>query len=263
LGGHNNHDRKAGKVFLVGAGPGDAGLITVKGKKLIEEADVVIYDRLVGEGVLDYATPGAELICVGKAKSFHTVDQEGINRLMDERAREGKRVVRLKGGDPFIFGRGAEEARHLASTGISFEVVPGVTAASGASAYAGIPLTDRALSPAVTLVAGHRMEGRGLDDLNWPELSRLDHTLVFYMALTNMDAIAAKLITNGKDPQTPSAVVKSATTPVQATVVGALADIAGLARESGLEPPVVLIIGAVVGLRGALGWFEGKSAQSS
>ncbi|MEE8573825.1 MAG: uroporphyrinogen-III C-methyltransferase [Thermodesulfobacteriota bacterium] len=246
---------KEAKVSLVGAGPGDAELITVKGKRLLSEAEVVIYDRLVGDGVLDFINPAAERVFVGKSSTYHSVAQEEINSIIEERAREGKRIVRLKGGDPFIFGRGGEEARHMAEAGISFEVVPGVTAASGVSAYSGIPLTDRELSSAVTLVAGHRMKGRGVDDLCFAELAAFDHTIVFYMALTNLETITGGLIKSGKAPETPAAVVSSATTKEQSVIVSTLSEIAELTTRGTAKPPVVLIVGSVVGLRETLNWL--------
>lgn len=247
-------------VYLVGAGPGDKELITVRGLNLLKEADVVIYDRLVGPGMLDHINPKAERIFVGKSSTYHARPQEEINDLLKERAKEAAVVVRLKGGDPYIFGRGSEEARFLSKANIPFEVVPGVTAASAVASYAGIPLTDRGASPAVTFVAGHRMKGRGLDDLDWKPLASFDHTLVFYMALTNLKTIAVRLIENGKDALTPAAVVKDATMATQKTVAGPLGDIDSLVTAAGLTPPVILIVGEVVELREALNWFEGAPA---
>lgn len=244
------------KVYLVGAGPGDPELITLKGKRALEDAEVVIYDRLVGEGILDFINPSAELIFVGKESSFHTSPQEEINELIVLHARRGKRVVRLKGGDPYIFGRGGEEATHLFSEGIPFEVVPGVTAASGVSAYAGIPLTDRRYSPAVTFVTGHRMKGEGLEDLNWSALAELGHTLVFYMGVANVSIIAKNLIENGRSANTPAALVSRGTMPEQRTVVGTLSNISQRAEEEGVKPPALFIIGEVVSLSSVLNWFE-------
>jgi uroporphyrin-III C-methyltransferase len=245
-------------VYIVGAGPGNKELITVKGLRLLKEADVVIYDRLVGPEILDYINPAAERIFVGKSSTYHARPQEDINSLLKEKAGAGKVVVRLKGGDPYIFGRGSEEARFLSRAGIAFEVVPGVTAASAVASYAGIPMTDRSVTPAVTFVAGHRMRGKGLDDLNWEVLSKVDHSLVFYMALTNLCAIADKLIENGMDGDTPAAVVKDATMETQRTVSGTLSDIDSLVRDAGLLPPAILVVGGVVSLREALNWFEGS-----
>ena len=245
-------------VYLVGAGPGDSELITLKGLRLLKEADVVIYDRLVGPEVLDLINTTAERIFVGKKKSFHARPQEEINRLIEESAKEGKVIVRLKGGDPYIFGRGSEEARFLAEAGIPFEVVPGVTAASGVAAYAGMPLTDRSVTPAVTFVAGHRMTGKGIDLLDWNALASFSHSIVFYMALTNLKAIADNLIKNGKDPKTPAGVVMDATMATQKTVLGTLADIDSLVKAAGLRPPVILVVGEVALLGVSLKWFEGK-----
>ncbi|MBE9531312.1 MAG: uroporphyrinogen-III C-methyltransferase, partial [Proteobacteria bacterium] len=243
-------------VYIVGAGPGDKELITVKGVRLLKEADVVIYDRLVGAEILDYINESAERIFVGKSSTYHARPQEEINSLLKEKADAGNVVVRLKGGDPYIFGRGGEEARFLSKAGIAFEVVPGVTAASAVAAYAGIPMTDRSVTPAVTFIAGHRMKGKGLDDLNWEAISKVDHSLVFYMALTNLGAIADKLIKNGMDSETPAAVVKDATMATQKTVVGTLGEIDSLVREAGLNPPAILVIGKVVDFKEALNWFE-------
>lgn len=246
------------RVFLVGAGPGDPELLTLKGKRVLEQADVVIYDRLVGDGVLRFVNPGAELIFVGKESSFHTKPQEEINRLIAFHAKKGKKVVRLKGGDPYIFGRGGEEATHLFNEGIPFEVVPGVTAASGVGAYAGIPLTDRRYSPAVTFITGHRMNNEGLDGLNWAAISELNHTLVFYMGISNITEIARNLIENGMSPSTPAAVVSRGTMPDQRTIVGALSDIDRLSSESGVKPPGLLVIGEVVNLSPVLNWFDSR-----
>lgn len=247
-----------GKVYLVGAGPGDPELITIKGKRLLEEAEVVIYDRLVAEGVLDFIGPGAERIFVGKEDSFHTIPQEEINALIVRKARDGNRVVRLKGGDPYIFGRGGEEAHTLFEEGIPFEVIPGITAASGVAAYAGIPLTDRRCSSAVTFVTGHKRVGDDLDDINWGALADLDGTLVFYMGVKNIRAITENLREHGRPPETPAAVVRCGTMPEQHTLTGSLDSIDELVENSGLTPPALLIVGEVISLRGALGWFEGR-----
>ena len=246
-------------VYIVGAGPGEKELISVKGLRLLKEADVVIYDRLVGPEILEYINPSAEQIFVGKKKSFHARPQDEINRLLEEGAKEGKVVVRLKGGDPFIFGRGSEEARFLAEADIDFEVVPGVTAASGVAAYAGMPLTDRSISSAVTFVAGHRMTGKGIDDLDWNSLANFSHSIVFYMALTNLKAIADNLIKNGMAAETPAGAIMDATMVTQKTVVGTLNDIDALVRAGGLRPPVILVVGEVVLLKDALNWFEDQA----
>lgn len=244
------------KVYLVGAGPGDPELLTLKGKRVLEEADVVIYDRLVGDGVLEFVNPDAELVFVGKESSNHSSPQEEINRLISAHAKRGKKVVRLKGGDPYIFGRGSEEATHLFNESIPFEVVPGVTAASGISAYAGIPLTDRRYSPAVTFITGHRMKGEGIDNLNWNALAELNHTIVFYMGVANISEITRKLIENGRPSMTPAALVSRGTTPEQKTVLGTLSDISKKALENNVKPPALLVIGEVVNLSAVLNWFE-------
>jgi uroporphyrin-III C-methyltransferase len=245
-------------VYLVGAGPGDMELITVKGMRLLKEAEVVIYDRLVGSKLLEHINPEAEKIFVGKEKSFHARPQDEINSLIVEYAGKFDAVVRLKGGDPYIFGRGSEEARFLAEAGIAFEVVPGVTAASGVASYAGMPLTDRSLTSAVTFVAGHRMTGKGIDALDWKTLASFSHSIVFYMALTNLKAIADNLIKCGKAPETPAGVVMDATMETQKTVIGKLTDIDALVKESGLTPPIILVVGEVALLAESLNWFEGK-----
>lgn len=244
------------KVYLVGAGPGDPELITVKGKRVLQQAQVVIYDRLVGEGVLAFANPSAELIFAGKEASFHSSTQDEINRLLASQAKKGKRVVRLKGGDPYTFGRGGEEACHLAVEGIPFEVVPGITAAAGVASYAGIPLTDRRYSQAVTLVTGHRMGGEGIESLNWASLARLGHTLVFYMGVANISEITGRLILNGREPSTPAALVSNATTAFQRTIMGSLCDIALKCAQKGVRPPALLVIGEAVSLSPVLNWFE-------
>lgn len=235
--------------------------MTLKGKRALEEAQVVIYDRLVGEGVLAFANSSAELLFVGKEASFHSIHQEEINQLVAYHAKSGKTVVRLKGGDPYIFGRGGEEASHLAAEGIPFEVIPGITAASGVAAYAGIPLTDRRYSQAVTLITGHRMSGEGLESMNWAALAGLGHTLVFYMGVSNIFEITGNLISNGKKPSTPAAVVSKGTTSSQHTITGTLDDIAAKCRRESVQPPALLIIGEVVSLSPILNWFEPPSAE--
>ena len=249
------------KVYLVGAGPGDPELLTLKGRRLLEQAEVVIYDRLVGDGVLEFVNPSAELVFVGKESSNHSSPQEEINRLISTHAKRGKKVVRLKGGDPYIFGRGGEEATHLFNEGIPFEVVPGVTAASGVAAYAGIPLTDRRYSAAVTFITGHRMKGEGIDNLNWSALAELNHTIVFYMGVANIAEITRRLIENGRPSTTPSALVSRGSTPDQKTVLGTLSDISKKAFENNVKPPALLVIGEVVNLSAVLNWFEQGEAS--
>ncbi len=242
--------RKKGVVYLVGAGPGDLGLITLRGHQLLGRADVVVYDHLVNPKLLDFA-PRARRVYAGKRSDSHTLEQPQINRLLVREARGGRAVVRLKGGDPYIFGRGAEEAEALARARIPFEIVPGVTAAIGASTYAGIPLTHRDRASQVTFLTGHPKEG----ELEAADLPRRG-TVVVYMGLRALDRIARKLVRIGWSPRTPAAAVSWATTPRQRTVRGTLSTIA--AKASGLEAPAVAIIGRVVDLERRLRWFEKK-----
>ncbi len=237
-------------VFLVGAGPGDPGLITVKGVECLRRADVVVYDRLVAPVLLDYAPAHAEKIYVGKASSDHTMPQAEINALLIERARAGKIVVRLKGGDPFVFGRGGEEALALAHAGIPFEIVPGVSSAIAAPAYAGIPVTHRGIAASFTVATGHREDTSHVPRLTFHDAD----TLIFLMSVENLEHIVASLIESGRDATTPVALVRWATTPQQQTIVGTLENIVTRARD--VKPPAVLIVGDVVNLREQLQWFE-------
>lgn len=247
-----------GKAYLVGAGPGDPGLLTIKGLEALREADCVIYDFLANSRLLGYARPGAETIYVGKKGSEKTLPQEEITRLIVEKARKGKTVVRLKGGDPFIFGRGGEEAEELADSGIEFEVVPGVTSAVAAPAYAGIPLTHRDLSSAVTFITGQENPLKERPNIAWDRLSTGRGTLVFLMGWKNLSLITEKLLANGWEPSTPVALVRWGTMTKQVSIIGRLDSITGLAREEDLKPPVVIVVGEVVGLREKLNWFESK-----
>ncbi len=252
---------KKGKAYLVGAGPGDPGLLTFKGRDVLGLADVVIYDYLANEEFLKYAPPHAEIIYVGKKGGDHTMSQEGINRLLVEKARD-RVVVRLKGGDPFVFGRGGEEAQELATAGIDFEIVPGVTAAVAVPAYAGIPLSHRDYASSMAFITGHeRADGaspEGKESIDWGKLSSGIGTLVFFMGVKNLPDIAARLMEHGRSPQTPVAVIRWGTTPQQRTVTGTLADIVDKVREAGLKPPAVIVVGEVVRLRESLNWFERK-----
>ena len=243
----------AGKVFLIGAGPGDPELLTRKGARILASADTVVFDHLVGEGVLDLAPAGAERIYVGKEPGHHELPQPEINRLLIERARAGRLVVRLKGGDPFVFGRGGEEIMDLAAAGVPFEVVPGVTAASAASAYAGVPLTHRGIVRACTLVSGHLMDGRV--DLDWVALARPGQTIAVYMGVAAIGIICERLIAHGLNSATPAVAVRNASIATQCTVVGTLADLPDRMARAELEPPVIVIIGEVVRLRDRLEWF--------
>ncbi|NJC88401.1 MAG: uroporphyrinogen-III C-methyltransferase [Desulfuromonas sp.] len=249
---------RPGIVYLVGAGPGDPGLMTVRGLACLRRAEVVIYDYLANPALLNEAPAGVARVYVGKSKGRHCVPQEEINTLLAEHARAGRTVVRLKGGDPFIFGRGGEEAGFLAAAGIPFEVVPGITAGLAAAAYAGIPLTHRDYTTSLAMVTGHLTSERDLDHVDWARLAKGVGTLVIYMGLSNLDEIAARLITHGRPPQTPVALVRWATTPRQQTLTGTLADIAAKVAAADFQPPAVIIIGEVVGLRDTLRWFDNR-----
>jgi uroporphyrinogen III methyltransferase/synthase len=244
-----------GSVALVGAGPGDPGLITVRGLALLRRADVVVYDRLVDRRLLDEA-PRARRIFAGKASGAHALTQERINALLVRHARRGRRVVRLKGGDPFVFGRGGEEAEALARARIPFEVVPGVTSAVAAPAYAGIPLTHRGVASSFAVVTGHACAPERGRRVDWARLATAVDTLVVLMGLERLPQIARELVAHGRAATTPVALVRWGSTDWQETVVGTLADIAGRARRARLEPPVVTVIGDVVALRERLAWFD-------
>lgn len=249
-----------GRVYLVGAGPGDPELLTLRAVRLLERADVVVYDQLVSSAVLDFVTPRAERIFAGKRRNEHTMRQEQINGLLVKLAQEGKQVVRLKGGDPFIFGRGGEELQTLARHGVAFEVVPGVTAASGVSSYAGIPLTHRDHAQSCLFVTGHLKDGTA--DLDWHSLVRPCQTVVIYMGLGGLAEICHQMVHNGACPTLPVAVVQDGTITTQRVVTGTLADISSLVAQAGLRSPCLTIIGEVVKLHDALQWF-GQPSQAS
>jgi uroporphyrin-III C-methyltransferase len=251
--------RAVGTVALVGAGPGDPGLMTVRGLELLRRAHVVVYDRLVHPSLLDEA-PRARRIFAGKESGHHTLPQERINALLIMHARRGRRVVRLKGGDPFVFGRGGEEADALARAGIPFEVVPGVSAAVAVPAYAGIPLTHRGVASSFAVVTGHEEAGKLESSVDWARLARSVDTLVILMGLKSLPRIARELIAHGRPAATPAALVRWGTTDIQETVVGTLADIAARAARARLEPPVVAVVGDVVALRDRLQWFADNHA---
>jgi uroporphyrinogen III methyltransferase/synthase len=246
----------AGRVSLVGAGPGDPGLITVRGLERLRRAEVLIYDHLVSPRLAAEAPAAAERLYVGKEADRHTLSQEDINRLLIARAQAGKRVVRLKGGDPYVFGRGGEEAICLAEHGIPFEVVPGVTAATAALAAAGIPLTHRGRASLAVLVTGHEDPAKPASDIDWTALAQLRGTLVFYMAVRNVGAIAQALIEHGRPASTPAAMVARGTLPGQRSVAAPLDEIADRAAAADIAPPALLVVGDVVDLREALNWFE-------
>jgi len=237
-------------VYIVGAGPGDPGLITCKGRDVLAQADAVLHDHLANEALLRLAPAHAELIYVGKKKSEHAFAQEEICRMMIERARRGLSVVRLKGGDPFIFGRGGEEAEALADAGIPFEVVPGVTSPLGIAAYSGVPLTHRAHTSVVTFVTGHDIAG-----IDWNKVGTAE-TLVIFMGLTTFEQIAHEIVAHGRSPETPAIAVRWGTRPDQETIAGTLGTLPRLIQEQGLKPPATIIVGEVVRLREKLNWFE-------
>ncbi|MEY1661926.1 siroheme synthase CysG [Isoalcanivorax beigongshangi] len=247
-------DRRAGEIYLVGAGPGDPDLLTFKALRLLQKADVVVYDRLVSPGVLELARRDADRIYVGKKRSDHVVPQEQINALLVALAREGKKVCRLKGGDPFIFGRGGEELAEAAAANLPIQVVPGITAASGCAAYAGIPLTHRDHAQSVRFLTGHRKENGRLD-LPWEQLTDARETLVFYMGLLSLPDICAALVEAGRSAETPAAVVAQGTLPNQKVVVGNLTTLTEQVVAAQVEAPSLLIIGSVVSLHGTLNWF--------
>ncbi|HOJ52026.1 MAG TPA: uroporphyrinogen-III C-methyltransferase [Syntrophales bacterium] len=247
--------KSKGKVYLVGAGPGDPELITVKGMKCLKEADVVVYDHLVADEILNLCRPEARLIYAGKSGSDHTLAQEEINHLLVQEAKKGLTVVRLKGGDPFIFGRGGEEALVLEEAGIPFEVICGVTSAIAVPAYAGIPLTHRGYTSSLAIVTGHEDPTKGDSAIDWPALARTG-TIVFLMGVKNLPRITEELLHAGMDPQTPTALIRCGTTPEQETLVSDLKNIAARSQEEKIQPPAILVVGKVVSLRKALNWFE-------
>ncbi len=242
------------KVYIVGAGPGDVELITLKGLRAIKEADVILYDRLLNEELLTYAKPGAELVFCGKLPNRHAMIQEHINESLVRYAKEGKVVTRLKGGDPFVFGRGAEEAAVLADENIPFEIVPGVTSGIAAPAYAGIPVTHRDLSGSFAIVTGHRQAGKD-DDLKWESLVNIE-TLAVYMGVKNLPYIVSQLRRFGKSSQTPVALIHWGTYDKQRTVTGTLETIERIVDEEGIENPSMIIVGEVVRMREKIAWFN-------
>lgn len=247
-----------GKVYLIGAGPGDVGLMTMKGKALIEQSDAIVYDRLANSRLLHFARPDAELIYVGKTPDHHTLTQEEINAELVRLAGEGKMVVRLKGGDPFVFGRGGEEGEALRDNGHPFEVVPGITSAIAVPAYAGIPVTHRHLTSTFTVITGHEDPLKEDSQINWKRLAEDPGTLIFLMGVGRLGRIVAALTENGKDPQTPIALIRWGTRPEQKVVIGTLANIEAEVERARLTSPAIIIIGEVVNMRDTLSWFEDK-----
>jgi len=249
---------KEGKAYLVGAGPGDPDLITVKGMECLRKADVIIYDHLASSKLLKHAREDAETLYVGKEQGAHTLPQDQMNKLIVQKAMEGRTVVRLKGGHPFIFGRGGEEAEALAKAGVPFEIVPGITSAIAAPSYAGIPLTDRRYTASVGIVTGHEDPTKPHSTVDWSKLATGVGTLVILMGMKNLPKIAEKLIAAGRDPETPVALIRWGTTPKQTTLVGTLETIVAKAQAANLTPPVAIVVGEVVRLRDTLNWFEKK-----
>jgi uroporphyrinogen III methyltransferase / synthase len=249
---------KKGYVYLIGAGPGDPGLITVKGRDSIAVADVILYDYLASDSLLRYARPGAEIIYSGKIGGMHNREQRQINELLVAKAKEGNVVARLKGGDPFIFGRGGEECEALVEAGIPFEIVPGVTAGVGAAAYAGIPLTHRHVTTSVAFVTGHESPEKRDSEIDWEKLSLGSGTVVFYMGVKNLPIIAENLIAHGRSPKTPVALIRWGTRPDQQVLTGTLAEIAEKARKANFAAPAVTVVGEVVRLREKIRWFDNR-----
>ena len=257
-----NSAKTTGFVSLVGAGPGDPELLTLKALRILQEADVIVHDRLVSDGILRLGRTDAERIDVGKAMSRHTLPQEDINRLLVSLARKGQRVVRLKGGDPFIFGRGGEEIETLMEEGIPFQIVPGITAAIGCAAYAGIPLTHRDYAQSVSFVTGHSREGLGCQ-IDWKPFVNTQQTLVIYMGLQAFPAIRDSLIREGADPHRPAAIIEEGTTSSQRVVVGSLESLYEKATAAGIKSPALIIIGEVVRLHSKLTWFGSSKVHES
>ncbi|WP_141433819.1 uroporphyrinogen-III C-methyltransferase [Bacillus sp. 03113] len=249
-------------VYLVGAGPGDPDLITLKGLKCIQEADVLLYDRLVNKELLSHAKPNAELIYCGKLPDYHTLQQETINEVLIKHAKKGQVVTRLKGGDPFVFGRGGEEAEALAKYGIPFEIIPGITSGIAAPAYAGIPVTHRDYSSSFAIVTGH-CKNDEKDQIKWESLAKGIDTIAIYMGVSNLPYIQEKLLYYGKSPHTPVALINWGTMQEQRTLVSTLEDVARDAQHHKVENPCMILIGDVVKLREKIKWFEGSEINQA
>ncbi len=248
-----------GEVYLVGTGPGDPDLLTFRALRLMQQADVVLYDRLIGDGILNLVRRDAKRIYVGKLKNNHAVSQEEISQMLIELAQQGKRVLRLKGGDPFVFGRGGEEIEALSEHGIAFQVVPGVTAANGCAAYAGIPLTHRDHAQACVFVTGHEKDGEL--KLNWTSLIQPRQTVVLYMGLSSLDAIVSGFVKHGAPPSTPAAVIEKGTRAGQRVITGTLESLLDKTSQAGVKSPALIIVGSVVSLRDKLSWFNNKPKE--
>jgi len=247
-----------GIVYLIGAGPGDIGLFTIKGMRCLQKADAVVYDFHLNSQILTYIKHDAEFIYAGKRGGHHAMTQDQINQALVDQAKQGKTVCRLKGGDPFVFGRGGEEAEVLAAEGIPFEIIPGVSSSIAAPAYAGIPLTHRKYSSSFAVITGNEDATKSDSTMNWDAIAKSFDTLVFLMGVKNLHGITAQLITHGKNPETPAALVRWGTRPDQKTIVGTVGTIADLAAEQGIKPPAVMVVGDVVTLRPVLSWYEKK-----
>ncbi|MBT0961777.1 uroporphyrinogen-III C-methyltransferase [Denitromonas iodatirespirans] len=251
---------RPGWVYLVGAGPGDAELLTLRAARLLSEADVVVYDNLVGPDVMALLPDTAERRYVGKKAADHALPQDEICALLVALAREGKRVVRLKGGDPYVFGRGGEEAEALVDAGVPFEVVPGITAAAGVSAYTGIPLTHREHAQSVVFATGYGKEGA--IDLDWPALARPNQTVVIYMGVSRIGEICRELMRHGLPPETPAAMVRHGTLPAQRVITATLADLGAKAAAAKVKPPALMLVGTVIELAEKLAWFKGSATDA-
>ncbi|MBN2063309.1 MAG: uroporphyrinogen-III C-methyltransferase, partial [Sedimentisphaerales bacterium] len=247
---------EGGIVYLAGAGPGDPGLITVRALELLSRADVIVYDYLANESLLRHSRPDAELIYVGKKAGQHSMPQESINELLVNLGQKGLEVLRLKGGDPFIFGRGGEEAQALAQAGVRFEVIPGVTAGSAVAAYSGIPVTQRNIASTVCFITGHEDPTKQDSQINWQALARLEGTLVFYMGVKNLPEISHELIAHGLSPSTPTAIIEKGTRCSQRTITARLDEIAQAAATAKVSPPAIIVVGHVVSLREQISWYE-------
>ncbi|NIA03113.1 MAG: uroporphyrinogen-III C-methyltransferase [Nitrospirae bacterium] len=247
------NSKKSGKVYLVGSGPGDPDLLTIKARRLIDEAEVIVYDQLPGKKIISSMPDGAEKIDAGKYAGSHTLKQDQINQVLLDKAKEGKNVVRLKGGDPYVFGRGGEEAQVLVKEGIEVEIVPGITSAIAAPAYAGIPVTHRDHASMVTFITGHEDPTKDDSALDWDALARFSGTIVILMGVSMLPRNVNELLRHGKDPNTPVALIERGTRPDQRTTVGTLENIVELAKERNVKAPAITIIGGVVGLHDELG----------